>query len=79
MCGRFNFPKESNDKMLRSVLEEMEQRNIQVKTGDVFPGDVAAVIACNRKLEPQAFAMEWGYMLPDGKRIFNVGIGEKRY
>lgn len=72
MCGRFNFPKESQDKMLRSVLQDLEQRNIQVKTGDIFPGDVAAVISSNRKLEPQAFAMEWGYKLPDGKRIFNA-------
>lgn len=72
MCGRYNFPKESQDTMLHSVLEDLEQRNIQVKTGDVFPGDVAAVIASNRKLEPQAFAMEWGYKMPDGKRIFNA-------
>ncbi len=72
MCGRFNFPKESNDRMLKAVLEDLEQRNIQVKTGDVFPGDVAAVIASNRKLEPQAFAMEWGYKMPDGKRMFNA-------
>lgn len=72
MCGRFNFPKESQDRMLQSVLEDLEQRNIQVKTGDVFPGDVAAVIASNRKLEPQCFAMEWGYKMPDGKRIFNA-------
>lgn len=72
MCGRFNFPKESQDRILHSVLEDLEQRNIQVKTGDIFPGDVAAVIASNRKLEPQAFAMEWGYKMPDGKRIFNA-------
>lgn len=72
MCGRFNFPKESQDRMLSSVLEDLQLRNIQVKTGDVFPGDVAAVIASNRKLEPQAFAMEWGYRMPDGKRIFNA-------
>ena len=65
MCGRFNFPKESQDRMLQSVLEDLEQRNIQVKTGDVFPGDVAAVIASNRKLEPQCFAMEWGYKKAD--------------
>lgn len=72
MCGRFNFPKESNARMLNAVLEDLEQRNIQVRTGDVFPGDVAAVIASNRKLEPQAFAMEWGYKMPNGKRIFNA-------
>lgn len=58
--------------MLHAVLEDLGRRNIQVKTGDVFPGDVAAVIANNRRLEPQEFAMEWGYKLPNGKRIFNA-------
>lgn len=72
MCGRFNFPKDSQDKMLHSILENLEQRNIQVKTGDIFPGDIAAVIANNRNLEPHAFAMEWGYKMPDGKRIINA-------
>lgn len=72
MCGRFHFPQESNDEMLHTVLERLEQRNATVKTGDVFPGDVAAVIASNRSLKPQAFAMEWGYKLPDGKRVFNA-------
>ena len=72
MCGRFNFPKESNNRILRSVLENLEQRNIPVKTGDVFPGDVAAVIASSRQLQPQVFAMGWGYKMPDGKRIFNT-------
>ena len=31
-----------------------------------------AVTASNRKLEPQAFGMKWGYQLPDGKLIFNA-------
>lgn len=38
----------------------------------VTPGSVAAVIACNRKLERQTFAMEWGYHLPNGKLVFNT-------
>ena len=72
MCGRFYFSRESQDRMIQTVLEDLNHRNIQCKTGDVFPGDVAAVIASNRKLEPQAFGMEWGYKMPDGKRIFNA-------
>lgn len=72
MCGRFYFSREIQDSMFQSVLEDLDHRNIQFKTGDVFPGDVAAVIASNRRMEPQAFAMEWGYKMPDGKRIFNA-------
>ena len=72
MCGRYNFSKESSSEMVQAVLEKLQSRHIEVKTGEVFPGDVAAVIASNRKLEPQAFGMKWGYQLPDGKLIFNA-------
>ena len=72
MCGRYNFSKESSSEMVQAVLENLQGRQIEVKTGEVFPGDIAAVIASNRKLEPQAFGMKWGYQLPDGKLIFNA-------
>lgn len=72
MCGRYNFSKESSSEMVRAVLENLQSRQIEVKTGEVNPGDIAAVIASNRKLEPQAFGMKWGYQLPDGKLIFNA-------
>ena len=72
MCGRYNFSKNSSSPMVRKVLENLQNRQIEVKTGEVNPGDIAAVIASNRKLEPQAFGMKWGYRLPDGKLIFNA-------
>lgn len=72
MCGRYNFSKNSSSPMVQKVLENLQDRQIGVKTGEVNPGDVAAVIASNRKLAPQAFGMKWGYKLPDGKLIFNA-------
>ena len=72
MCGRFYVPEDDSVQMIRAVIEALEHRNISTKTGEVFPGDTAAVIASNRRLEPQPFAMEWGYHLPDGKRIINA-------
>ena len=72
MCGRYNFSKNSSSPMVQKVLENLQTRQIEVKTGEVNPGDVAAAIASNRKLEPQAFGMKWGYKLPDGKLIFNA-------
>ena len=72
MCGRYNFSKNSSSPMVQKVLENLQDRQIEVKTGEVNPGDIAAVIASNRKLEPQAFGMKWGYKLPDGKLIFNA-------
>ena len=58
MCGRYNFSNDSSSEMVQEVLQNLQNRNIEVKTGEVFPGDIAAVIASNRKLEPQAFAMK---------------------
>ena len=72
MCGRFYVPKDTSIQMIRAIVEQLEHRNVKVKTGDVFPGDMAAVVASNRRLEPQPFVMEWGYHLPDGKRIINA-------
>ena len=72
MCGRYNFSKDSSSQIVQTVLANLQSRQIEVKTGEVNPGDVAAVIASNRKLEPQAFSMRWGYKLPDGKLIFNA-------
>ena len=72
MCGRYNFSKNSSSPKVQKVLENLQTRQIEVKTGEVNPGDVAAAIASNRKLEPQAFGMKWGYRLPDGKLIFNA-------
>ena len=72
MCGRYNFSKNSSSPMVQKVLENLQNRQVEVKTGEVNPGDVAAVIASNRKLEPHAFGMKWGYRLPDGKLIFNA-------
>ena len=72
MCGRFYVPEDASIQMIRAIVERLEHRNVKVETGDVFPGDMAAVVASNRQLQPQPFAMEWGYHLPDGKRIINA-------
>ena len=39
MCGRYNFSKESSSEMVQAVLENLQSRQIEVKTGEVFPGD----------------------------------------
>lgn len=72
MCGRFYVPEDDSVQMIRVIVEQLEHRNVKVKTGDIFPGDIAAVVASNRRCERQPFAMEWGYHLSDGKRIINA-------
>lgn len=72
MCGRFFVPEEEGPAILRAIMEELSRKGTTVKTGEIFPGDVAAVIAMNRRLEPRVFAMEWGYRAPGGRRIINA-------
>ena len=72
MCGRYTFSAKSDSEMIQRVQESLEARNIEVKTGVVNPGDVAAVIASNRRLEPQVFGMKWGYSLSNGELVFNA-------
>lgn len=57
---------------LDNAIRELSYRNVIVKSGEVSPGDLAAVIASNRKLEPTPFGMRWGYHLSNGKLIFNT-------
>lgn len=48
MCGRFFVPEDDSIQMIRAIVEYLEHRNVKAKTGDVFPGDIAAVVASNR-------------------------------
>ena len=72
MCGRVYIPDDDSYRMLRLIVDYLEHRNVKVKTGEVSPGDLAAVVASNRRCEPQPFAMTWGYHLPNGKLVFNT-------
>ena len=38
MCGRYTFSKDSSSEMVQDVLQNLQSRNIEVKTGEVFPG-----------------------------------------
>lgn len=70
MCGRFYA--ETPYEPLDNAIRELAFRNAVPKCGEVSPGDLAAVIASNRRLEPTPFGMRWGYHLPSGKLIFNT-------
>lgn len=72
MCGRYSFPTKEENARFENVLSSLRGRSLEVKTGDVNPGDIAAVIAKSRRSTAMPFAMRWGYHLPDGKLIFNT-------
>ena len=75
MCGRYWIDDGRESIELRDIIEEVNRRVVvePVKTsGEIFPADVVPVIASNRNMVPTAFAMQWGYTLPDGRRIINA-------
>ena len=72
MCYKFYVPEHQEIDFIDEILEYLQTRNVTVKTGDVTPGNVAAVIANSRQLRPQPFGMLWGYRLSNGKLIYNA-------
>lgn len=72
VCGRYYLEREQAKPELQDVLERLNRRGLAYKTGTICPSDVAPVIANNRALTPTPFAMQWGYRMPDGKRVINA-------
>lgn len=72
MCYKFYVPEHQELDFLDEILDNLQTRNVTVKTGNVTPGDVAAVIANSRELRPQPFGMLWGYRLSNGKLVYNA-------
>lgn len=71
MCGRYWIEPAENPE-LEEIIAQM-QRYENVKTaGETFPGDRVPVICRSRAGNVRPFAMEWGFRLPDGKRIINA-------
>jgi putative SOS response-associated peptidase YedK len=73
MCGRYAFDDIKEIYEARRILEEIASRlgkdiADSVKTGEIFPGDRAAVLAQGEG-GYSADVMEWGYFLKDTKRL----------
>ena len=73
MCGRYYIAEDDAAEELRQIIEAINRRNLDVKTsGEIRPGDTVPVLANSSTLQPGAYAMRWGYTLPDGKLLFNA-------
>lgn len=72
MCSRYFIEPEAQEEDWEEILAILQRRNTPVKTGEIFPSDWAPVIANSRSLRPAPFAMRWGYMLSNGKRVINA-------
>ena len=76
MCGRYYVEPESDMEELAELIAEArrkaESAGEEVKTGEVFPSDTAAVIAKNRQLKPAVFPMRWGFERKGGGLVINA-------
>lgn len=73
MCGRFYIATEDTAAELQQIIDSLQRKNgPPIKTGEVFPTDMAAVIANNRTLTPTPFAMKWGYSLQNSRPVINA-------
>ena len=75
MCGRYYIGDELDWEELKSVVDAVNRVTGAegVKTrGEIFPADTVPVLARSRGRKPGLFPMQWGYALPDGKRVINA-------
>lgn len=91
MCGRYYVAEDDQAEELRRIIDEAQRRSAEpIKTGEICPTDLAAVVANNRNGEPTPFAMRWGYALNKGllinarsesaadKPLFKDGMAQRR-
>lgn len=76
MCGRFYIAEEDTAEDLQRIIDSLNRRyngNSPAKTkGEIRPTDMIPVVANTPALQPGAYAMRWGYTMPDGKPMFNA-------
>lgn len=76
MCGRFFIPDDGPDELMAllnraELRQRMHQPGFHLKRGEICPGDLAAVLAPNRRRETTLFIMKWGFRL-DKRLVFNA-------
>ena len=73
MCGRFYVPADDSNEELQRIINHLNRvKGTPVKTGEVCPTDVAAVIANSKAMKPMPFAMKWGYTMDNRAPIINA-------
>lgn len=73
MCGRYYISEDDAAEELRQIIEAVNRRSADVKNGgEIRPGDTVPVLANNPGLQPGTYSMRWGYILPNGRLLFNA-------
>ena len=74
MCGRYYIAEEDSAAELQEIIEQLNRRGAEVKTGEIYPTDTVPVLANNKSMVITPFAMKWGYTLPDGNRSYTPEV-----
>ncbi len=73
MCGRyFVEPREGMmelGELIARILQREDALVKQMKLGEIFPTDVAPVIAADRSGMPQPLPMKWGFLRYDNRSV----------
>ena len=70
MCGRFNIDPSRPE--IRAIIDALGPQAPLVKTGDIYPGEVAPVLALSAE-GMEARPMSWGFPCWDGRGVvFNA-------
>ncbi len=76
MCGRYFIASEDPAEDLQRIIAEVNRRSngdANIKTsGEIRPTDIVPTLANSHSLKPGAYAMRWGYTMPDGSPMFNA-------
>ena len=76
MCGRYYIAEDDAAEDLQRIIAEVNRRHHgdpSIKTsGEIRPTDTIPVLANTPSLRPGAYAMRWGYTMPDGTPMFNA-------
>ena len=73
MCGRYYLASEDMNAIITSLLRTLDSRADAhcKRSGEIYPGDAAPVLAHNRQRICRAFFMDWGFQV-NGRRLINA-------
>jgi len=76
MCGRYYIEPDDRMERLHEIFAEARRRaangRTEPKAGEIFPADIAPVIAAGKDLTPGVFPMRWGFPRPGGGLVINA-------